>query len=174
LTSLIITHNLFSELPTALTEIPKLTYIDTRINIIDTINKTMRNWFDKRQAESGSFHLLLHGNVFRCTCETIDFIQWISAIKVTFDENEFTCTLSNGSVITTTRVLNDFHRLFKSCNSEIWLHVGIGLLLSFVVCVIPIAIVVNFKWQITYWLFKKFRKIVQKEMKQKVKYNMYV
>jgi hypothetical protein len=44
----------------------------------------MRNWFDKRQAESGSFHLLLHGNVFRCTCETIDFIQWISAIKVKF------------------------------------------------------------------------------------------
>lgn len=174
LTSFIITPNLFSELPTALTEIPKLTYLDARINIIDTINETMRNWFDKRQAKSGSFHLLLHGNVFRCTCETIDFLQWISTTKVTFDECEFMCTLSNGSVITTTRVLNDLHRLFRSCNSEIWLRVGIGLLVSFVVCVIPIPIVVNFKWQITYWLFKKFRKIVQKEMKQKVTYNMYV
>jgi len=95
LTSLIITHNLFSELPTALTEIPKLTYLDARINIIDTINKTMRNWFDKRQTESGSFHLLLHGNVFRCTCETIDFIQWISTTKVTGTSYASKKTFSN-------------------------------------------------------------------------------
>ncbi|CAC5398976.1 unnamed protein product [Mytilus coruscus] len=176
LRKLIMQNNLFDELPTALIPIENLNFLDFSGNILDSINETMRNWLDKQQKKNGTFKIFLRYNIFKCTCETKDFIRWIFETSIEFDEpnKEYKCMLSNGSITTTVKVYQNFHDYFSICNNEIWLRVGIGLLVSFITVTVPLAIIINFKWQITYWFYRKFRKAVEIELKKKFVYDIYL
>lgn len=176
LRKLIMQGNLFDELPTALMPLEKLNFLDFSGNILDSINATMRNWLDKQQKKNGNFKLFLRGNIFKCTCGTKDFIRWLFETNIEFDEpnKQYKCMLSNGSITTTVKVYQKFHDHFSICHNEIWLRVGIGLLVSFITITVPLAIIINFKWQITYWFYRKFRKAVETELKKKFVYDIYL
>lgn len=176
LTSLIMQGNLFNTLPMSLFTLQKLKHLDVSENILDTINKTLRNWLDGQHDTMGSFSLSLSGNIFECRCENADFIEWIFKTNVILDvpNKDYKCLLSNGSVTTTDKVYKEFHRYFGNCNSEMWLKIGIVLLISFTVITIPLALGLNFKWQISYWIYRKFRKVVEKELKHKFRYDIYL
>lgn len=176
LTSLIMQGNLFNTLPMSLLTLQKLKHLDVSGNILDTINKTLRNWLDRQHDTMGSFTLSLSGNIFQCTCDNADFIEWIFQTNVILDvpNKHYKCLLNNGSVTTTDKVYKEFHRYFGSCNSEMWLKIGIALLTSVIVVTIPLALILKFKWQISYWIYRKFRKVVEKELKHKFKYDIYL
>ena len=176
LTSLIMQGNLFNTLPMSLLTLQKIKHLDVSGNILDTINKTLRNWLDGQHDTMGSFSLSLSGNIFECTCDNADFIEWIFKTNVILDvpNKDYKCMLSNGSVTTTDKVYKEFHIYFGSCKSEMWLKIGIVLLISVIVVTIPLALVLNFKWQISYWIYRKFRKVVEKELKDKFKYDIYL
>lgn len=158
LTSLIMQGNLFNTLPMSLLTLQKLKHLDVSGNILDALNKTLRNWLDRQHDTMGSFTLSLSGNIFQCTCDNADFIEWIFQTNVILDvpNKHYMCMLSNGSVTTTDKVYKEFHRYFGSCNSEMWLKIGIALLTSVIVVTIPLALILNFKWQISYWIYRKF------------------
>lgn len=176
LTSLIMQGNLFNTLPVSLLTLQKLKHLDVSENILDTINKALRNMLDGQHETMGSFSLSLSGNVFECTCDNADFIEWIFKTNIILDvpNKDYKYMLSNGSVTTTDKVYKEFHIYFGSCKSEMWLKIGIVLLISVIVVTIPLALVLNFKWQMSYWIYRKFRKVVEKELKHKFKYDIYL
>lgn len=177
LSNLIISNNLLTEIPVAITHLSTLKKLDVSSNKLQSINKTIRNWIDAQNNKSGpKFHLSMYGNIFRCTCKTRHFIQWMFMTKIDFDRNHknYKCKLSNGTEIDIVQVYNRFHEHFSHCNSVFWLRVGIGCLIAFVIFTTPIAIIVNFRWRLTFWVYRKFKRIIQHGMKRKFKYDIYL
>ncbi|CAC5426567.1 unnamed protein product [Mytilus coruscus] len=170
-------NNLLSAIPKAVMSLANLNKLDIRYNRIQTIDQTLRNWLDaKRGSGQLQFHLLIKGNTLKCTCETANFIEWLFQTKVIFDQpnRKYNCTLTNGTEANTLSVYRRFHDHFGDCNNKNWLRIGILLLMSFVVFTIPFAIIFNFRWKITYWIYVNFRKAVEHRLEKKFKYDIYL
>ncbi|CAC5392721.1 unnamed protein product [Mytilus coruscus] len=170
-------YNLFSEIPIAVMTLSKLSHLTLVHNSLQTINSTLRNWFDMQNKRlKTNMTLSLVGNVFKCTCENSDFILWLFHTKIIFDKKNiaFKCSLVNGTITNTRKVYEEFHQLFSHCKSEIWLRVGVCLLVGFVAFTLPIAIVVNFRWRIVYCIYRTFKMVVEKDMKSKFRYDIYL
>ena len=72
------------------------------------------------------------------------------------------------------QVYNRFHDHFSNYSSVFWLRVGIGCLIAFVVFTTSLAIIVNFRWRLTFWVYRKFKRIIQHGMERKFKYDIYL
>lgn len=166
--------NSFTEIPTAVTALSNLEFLDLRNNYIQSINETIRKWLDQQYPRM--LKLYLGGNTFSCTCDTMDFVKWLFTTKTHFDrpQKDFDCRLSNGSVINTLHANTNFHDLFSHCDSETWLQVGIGLIVAFFVCAVPVAIIISYRWKIMFYIYKKFRRVVEKGLRQKCQYDVYL
>ncbi|XP_052070610.1 toll-like receptor 4 isoform X1 [Mytilus californianus] len=170
-------YNLFSEIPIAVMTLSKLSHLTLVHNSLQTINSTFRDWFDMQNKRlKTKLRLNLVGNVFKCTCENSDFILWLFHTKIIFDSKTITfkCSLVNGTITNTRRVYEEFHQLFSDCKSEIWLRVGVCLLVGFIAFTLPIAILVNFRWRIAYCIYRTFKMVVEKDMKSKFRYDIYL
>ncbi|XP_071137699.1 toll-like receptor 4 [Mytilus edulis] len=172
-----IAHNLLSAIPIAMMNLPYLSKLDLSFNRLQTINKTFRDWMDKKSKKyEGTFNLSVEGNSLTCTCETSDFIRWLFSTNVVFDRinKNFSCTLTNGSESNTMDVYRRFHQQFGNCKSKQWLRLGIGLLVAFVIFTVPLAILLNFRWKITYWIYRNFRRVVEHRLERKFNYDIYL
>ncbi|XP_052088313.1 toll-like receptor 13 [Mytilus californianus] len=172
-----IAHNLLPAIPIAVIDLPYLNKLDLSYNRLQTINKTFRDWMDKKsKIYEGTFNLFIEGNSLKCTCETSDFIRWLFNTNVVFDRvnKNFSCTLTNGSGGNTIDVYKRFHEHFSNCNSKHWLLVGIGLLVAFVIFTVPFAVIFNFRWKITFWIYRKFKRVVEHKLEKKFNYDIYL
>ncbi|XP_052070915.1 uncharacterized protein LOC127709212 isoform X5 [Mytilus californianus] len=170
-------YNLFSEIPIAVMTLSKLSHLTLVHNSLQTINSTLRDWFDMQNKRiKTKLTLNLVGNVLKCTCENSNFILRLFHTKIIFDNKNITfkCSLVNGTITNTRRVYEEFHQLFSDCKSEIWLRVGVCLLVGFIAFTLPIAILVNFRWRIAYCIYRTFKKVVEKDMKSKFRYDIYL
>ncbi|CAG2240986.1 unnamed protein product [Mytilus edulis] len=172
-----IAHNLLPAIPIAVMNLPFLIKLDISYNRLQTINKTFRDWMDeKSKIYGGTFNLSVEGNSLTCTCETSGFIRWLFSTDVIFDRvnKNFSCTLTNGSESNTVDVHRKFHQHFGNCKSKSWLRLGIGLLVAFVIFTVPLAILLNFRWKITYWIYRNFRRVVEHRLERKFNYDIYL
>ncbi|XP_021375441.1 trophoblast glycoprotein-like [Mizuhopecten yessoensis] len=100
--------------------LPNLTDIDLRNNKITYLRKKARTWLDLMNSRSErNIRILMYGNPFACTCDTMEFVFWICDTSVMLDHhNNYTCVLPNGS-IAILRHVNDNYQLFLgNCNQE--------------------------------------------------------
>ncbi|CAG2240993.1 unnamed protein product [Mytilus edulis] len=170
-----IAHNLLQSIPIAMMNLPYLSKLDISYNRLQTINKTFRDWMDEK-SYGGIFHLSIEGNSLKCTCDTSDFIRWIFSTDVVFDRvnKNFSCTLTNGSESNTVVIYRRFHEHFGNCNNKNWLRLGIGLLVAFVVVTVPFSVILNFRWKITFWIYRNFKRVVEDRLEKKFNYDIYL
>ncbi|XP_076078420.1 toll-like receptor 2 type-2 [Mytilus galloprovincialis] len=170
-----IAHNLLPAIPIAVMNLPHLSKLDISYNRLQTINKTFRDWIDEK-SYGGIFYLSIEGNSLKCTCDTSDFIMWLFGTNVVFDRanKNFSCTLTNGSESNTVVVYRRFHELFSNCNSKSWLRLGIGLLVAFVIFTVPLAVIFNFRWKITFWMYRNFKRVVEDRLERKYNHDIYL
>ncbi|CAC5399147.1 TLR2 [Mytilus coruscus] len=175
--NLSISYNLLDDIPKAVLSLSNLQLLDIRNNFIQSINETVHKWLEQQNLKYGNtFQLFLKGNRLRCTCDTLEFVKWITKTNISLDKpkRDYWCTLRNGTYMTISEVMQKYHELFIDCNSGHWLRIGIALLTSFVVLTIPVALVVNFRWQLAYWIYRRFRLVIEERMKSKSKYDIYI
>ncbi|VDI57330.1 Hypothetical predicted protein [Mytilus galloprovincialis] len=169
--------NLFSEVPIAVHTLTNLEVLNLERNNLQTINETFQQFFDLRNDRiKASFQLKLSGNVFRCNCETSGFVLWISKTRIKLDKpaRNYTCQLGNGTYTTTQKAAEHFHEFYGNCENETWLRVGICLLVIFITFTTPIAVIVNFRWRIAYWVYRVFKRVVENDLRSKFKYDIYL
>ncbi|CAC5413473.1 unnamed protein product [Mytilus coruscus] len=169
--------NLFSEVPIAVHTLKNLEVLNLEHNNLQTINETFQQLFDLRNERiKASFQLKLSGNVFRCNCENSDFVLWISKTRIKLDKpaRNYTCQLENGTYTNTQKAANYFHEFYGNCENEMWLRVGICLLVIFITFTTPIAVIVNFRWRIAYWVYRVFKRVVENDLRSKLKYYIYL
>ncbi|XP_052066446.1 toll-like receptor 4 [Mytilus californianus] len=175
--NLSISYNLLYDIPKAVLSLSNLQLLDIHNNFIQSINETVRKWLEQQNLKYGNtFQLFLKGNRLKCTCDTRDFLEWITKTNISLDipKRGYRCTLRNGTDMTIPEVMQKYHELFIDCNSGHWLRIGIALLISFVVLTIPLALAVNFRWQLAYWIYRRFRLVIEERMKLKSKYDIYI
>ncbi|CAC5413475.1 TLR8 [Mytilus coruscus] len=169
--------NLFSEVPIALNTLTNLEILNLEHNNLQTINETFQQLFDLRNERiQASFQLKLSGNLFRCNCKNSDFVLWISKTRIKLDKpaRNYTCQLENGTYTNTQKAAENFHEFYGNCLNEMWLRVGICLLMIFITFTTPIAVIVNFRWRIAYWVYRVFKRVVENDLRSKLKYDIYL
>ncbi|XP_052073775.1 toll-like receptor 4 [Mytilus californianus] len=168
-------HNYLNNIPSVIADLRNLGFLDLTGNRIFTVFPNFTSWFDSQGTKNTTFHLQLHGNDFSCSCEHQDFIRWLNTTKITLDNvKSYKCRLANGSITTTQVVLQNFHSLFSNCYATTWLHIGISIIISAFIIILPTAVIFNFRWRIIFFCYRKFRRIVENNMNLSYEYDVFV
>ncbi|XP_021372814.1 toll-like receptor 2 [Mizuhopecten yessoensis] len=153
--------NFFNDFPAGLYILPNLTNIDLRNNKLNYIRKKAMTWLDMMDSRpEHNIRILMYGNPFACTCDTLEFVFWIYDTNVMLDHHtNYTCVLPNGS-IAMLRHVNDNYQLFLgNCNHESFLIVfaisGMSILLLFLVIS---SFLFKYRWKVQYFFWRKFKK----------------
>ena len=175
LVNLNLSENSFSQIPEGVTQLPELKSLNMTGNRLYTIENVLTTWFDHQQRKHGVFNLSININELYCSCENRDFVLWLGTTNVRLDKNgSYTCRLINGSLIATSIILQHFHDLFAHCDANIWLRIGIILIISFFVVFIPVTVIFNFRWRIILFVYRTFRKFIENRMNLTYTYDVYV
>nr|QNQ79674.1 toll-like receptor [Anadara sativa] len=150
--------NSLNTIPSHILNSENLTVIDLSHNGIMGLNKTITDILDKKNSKlRGSLSIHLYGNTFLCTCDYMDFIQWIYETHVRLENKEnYICTLSNGTRSTTEAVRRQFHDIFSECKSTFWLTFSIVFVCVFMLILIGSIICFRLRWRIQYFFYRHF------------------
>ncbi|XP_063397727.1 toll-like receptor 3 [Mytilus trossulus] len=175
LATLRLSHNYLNNVPSAIEDLRNLRSLDLTGNRIFTVFPNFTSWFHSQRTINTTFHLQILGNDFSCSCEHQGFIRWLNTTKITLDKvKSYKCRLANGSSTTTQVVLHNFHSLFTNCYATTWLYIGISIVISAFIIILPTAVIFNFRWRILFFLYRKFRKIVESNMNLSYEYDVFV
>ncbi|XP_071172991.1 toll-like receptor 4 [Mytilus edulis] len=172
LTYLNLSNNLFRTIPLAITKLPNLKELDMTNNLLTNINSTFQNFF---RGMGQGFKLYLDNNAFVCDCTNSDFILWLNNKHVTLDANgTYKCILQNSKENDTHYAFLHFNHLYAGCNSKLWLKAVLGLFLTFIAIFFPFTLVYSFRWRISFYLYKRFRNSLEKDICVNFKYDVFV
>nr|WBP49909.1 Toll-like receptor protein [Mimachlamys nobilis] len=93
----------------------------------------------------------LYGNKLQCSCETLDFLKWLSDNKAMFDHfRNYECQFPNDTRIT----FADFDKMLidlkKSCYNYTGLIAGVTSSLVLIIAFIVSGIVYRYRWKLRY------------------------
>jgi hypothetical protein len=175
LVNLKLSENNFRQIPGGVTQLPELKSLNIIFNRLYTIPNKLTTWFDQQQRKHGEFNLSININELYCSCENRDFVLWLGTTKVSLDKNgNYSCRLRNGTLVATSIILEQFHDLFSHCDAITWLRIGIIIIISFFVIFIPVTVIFNFRWRITIFVYRTFRKFIENSMNLTYTYDVYV
>ena len=67
-----------------------------------------------------------------------------------------------------------YHELFSKCDASFLIQVGAALLVAFSVGVLVVALIFNFRWRIAYYIYRKFKLVLESDMELNFRYDAYV
>ncbi|XP_076466677.1 toll-like receptor 4 isoform X2 [Babylonia areolata] len=125
---LILDQNRFESIPVDISLLTDLEDLDLRDNLIHILSRTDTQTLD-RLAANHTLTLRLRGNPLSCTCQALDMVRWLGTTTVRldgevndgfdddYDDNgrDFPCTLEDGSMSSTRRVLAEWEGHWRRC-----------------------------------------------------------
>ncbi|XP_033733368.1 toll-like receptor 4 [Pecten maximus] len=152
-----LTLNFLSGFPRGLLKMANLTHIDLRFNKLLFLDKAARDWLNERSKETG-ITVLMDGNPFTCTCDTMEFVSWIITTKVNFHYGHppnYNCTLKDGSIVNIKHVYDNLDDFFGDCNDHLfWLQFSISAISLLVLSLVLAVICHTFRWRILYFFYR--------------------
>ncbi|CAC5423792.1 TLR2 [Mytilus coruscus] len=176
ITHLNMSNNLFRTIPTFVTKLQKLEFLDLSNNLITSIDDNVRLWLDK-MIHSNRFPILnLDNNAFICSCDTLDFLLWFENTNVTFyNGGNYTCIMSkNKQQLLLREVSNNTKKYFADCKATVWVYVGIALVASAFGIFVPLSLLYNYRWNIILYMYRKVRRVVEKNLHKNYMYDAYI
>ena len=109
-----LSNNMFQIIPETLTNFISIVQLDISFNHLTTIQTIVREWISTQIERLGHYDLYLKSNALICSCESADFILWISVSEVNFDNaGNYTCLVrgrgGNDVANYTKNVLEDYN-----------------------------------------------------------------
>ncbi|XP_063416634.1 toll-like receptor 2 [Mytilus trossulus] len=173
ITHLNMSNNLFRTIPNFVTKLQKLKSLDLSNNLITSIDDNIRIWLNKMTRSHPI--LYLDNNAFVCSCDTLDFLLWFDNTNVTFyNGDNYTCTFSKNKQILLKEVAKNTNKYFADCKATLWLHVGIILVASAFGIFVPLSLLYNYRWNIILYMYRKVRRVVEKNLHENYIYDAYV
>lgn len=118
--------NKFTNVPIDVTEFSQLEYIDISNNVINYIEKTQRDQMDNLYSKTHKLGINLDGNMLVCSCETLDFLTWLTKTRVTVSGiNNTLCVDAKGRSSNISDVIQNLDVYTTSCISKFWLIISI-------------------------------------------------
>ncbi|XP_076077987.1 toll-like receptor 4 [Mytilus galloprovincialis] len=172
-----LSHNMLESVPEVLLSFKSITELDVSYNLLTTLKRSIRNWIDKQYQKHGQFRLYLNKNSFICSCDTKDFILWISKNKAILDQNgNYTCLVpkDNGRTNYTENIVNSYQEYFVECDDKIWLKIGSSLLASLIFIIICATLCYNLRRRIIFWFYRTLRRMQEEAINVNFEYDVYV
>ncbi|XP_076111086.1 toll-like receptor 4 [Mytilus galloprovincialis] len=175
ITHLNMSNNLFRAIPTFVTKLHKLEYLDLSYNLIVSINDTMRRWLNN-VSSNRKFVLDLNNNDLVCSCDTLDFLLWMEKNKeIFYNRDNYTCTMTKENrQVPLKEVIPNKKRYFSYCEKNMWLtYLGISVASAFGIFV-AIFLLYSYRWKIILYMYRKVRRVVEKNLHENYMYDAYV
>lgn len=154
-------NNKFQALPTALSSISNLQQLDLSTNTFTDFNQKEMKIIDRWMITNDKgkpFRLLLAGNNFQCTCETVLFINWLYERRDYVDyHGDYNCFLSNGSRSSVHRFVKHLTNFEVKCVSETYLVISVVSSLTLFLLVLLLAITYRYRSNLRYWLYTRLQ-----------------
>ena len=132
----------------------KVHTMDISNNLLVQLSREVRDQVDGLRAISNNFSMNLNGNPFQCSCDTLDFLQWILSRRSVFAYfDQYTCIFQSS-----VRSFEELHHmlgdLYFQCATHLIVKATAGFL-SFVVLIIAVSLVLyRHKWDVKFFCLK--------------------
>ncbi|CAC5394509.1 TLR2 [Mytilus coruscus] len=172
-----LSHNMLESVPDVLISFESVIELDLSYNLLTTLKRSIRNWIEKQYEKHGQFRLYLNKNSFICSCDTKDFILWISKNKAMLDQKgNYTCWMpvDKGRTNYTGNIVNAYQDYFVECDDKIWLEIGSSLLASIIFIIICATLCYNLRRRIIFWFYRTLRRMQEESVNVNFEYDVYV
>ncbi|XP_052093519.1 toll-like receptor 4 [Mytilus californianus] len=160
LLKLILSNNILTEINLNFTKFSKLNYIDLSGNRIRYLERRTTQELDELNIRStDELELLLQGNLFECSCDSLHFIEWLYLTNVMLDNGgNYSCRYFDGSYKRTAFAFHNLHALKTKCVSKVWLIFSVVFSVLLIMIIIASGVVYKYRVTLQYWYLTIRRK----------------
>ena len=142
--------NLLKTFEVDLSHMNQLHALNLQNNQLETISQSARKVFDK-QARALNFTLNLRKNNFKCDCENLDFIKWISESPVKFQSfRNYVCYFKDRTKGNLTNAASIYQTLAEECTNYTPVIVSSTAALVLILSLTAAAVVYRYRWNLRY------------------------
>lgn len=147
--------NKLDEWPIRMNHMKKLEELDLSLNSISVLSK--QNMDDLKLLASHKLKKVnLVGNPLICTCNSFQFLLWLSDSTITtifHDIHKYKCILSNNSAIPIGNISVFVERMNKECSTYTFAIVGASVLIVLFMVLTSLRIMYRYRWSLRYWYY---------------------
>ncbi|XP_061168842.1 toll-like receptor 4 [Saccostrea echinata] len=180
LSVLYLNNNALETFIVELSHMNNLSKVDLSNNQISTIGASVRSIVSKMVGKNRHFEFNLLQNPIHCTCENLDFLEWMLKSKVIFPKlSEYKCVFANASDTTLQDLAKTVKNMRVTCDTYLTLIVITTLVLFTVLTIITTAILNRYRWRLRYLFYLAKRRYtevqyVSKEADKLFRYDAFI
>ncbi|CAC5408990.1 TLR13 [Mytilus coruscus] len=146
--------NLLDDLSFQISHMQNLSHLDLSKNRFSSLNSTARGQLETIIKSNPNLTVNLSDNPLICSCDTIQFIKWMSQTKIKFTKlQSYKCKLYNGN----TELLKEPKRVYeileKKCSSYTALIVVLSIFVIFFVLILLCGLVYRHRWTLRFMYY---------------------
>ncbi|XP_033760897.1 toll-like receptor 4 [Pecten maximus] len=151
LKSLTLADNRLTCVPNTIKYLTNLSALDITSNLISSLEDHERLVLENHRLKCPNFKLLLKGNPFECSCQTVNFIEWIYTTKLSLDDpRNYMCTDRTGVSMKMVFFYNNLPAFRETCVDRTWLIFSICASILFVLVLVTVAVGYRYRVSINY------------------------
>ena len=141
----------------------KLDLVDLSHNNLLCLSRSASRSLDRLQLhrnKSGSISIDMTGNLLSCSCECLEFFQWVEKTRVdVVHYRNYSCIFKNGDIWQLNRLHTLVARLESECYSTLWLDLYISLVLLIYTSISILTVTYRVRHEIKYvWIKMKMNR----------------
>jgi Leucine-rich repeat (LRR) protein len=118
LEELYMNNNIIEDVVFEIIHMKNLSYFDLSNNRLPFLNDDVRKQPETVHISNKNIRVDISGNHLQCTCDTLDFLQWISTTDIVFNNlNKTNCQLKNKTTVSLLNANLLFTTLSIECSS---------------------------------------------------------
>jgi Leucine-rich repeat (LRR) protein len=167
LEELYVTINGMATFDVSLNHMPRIHHLDLSQNQLRTLPKYVRDHLD-RMTLTHNVTVNMTFNPIACTCENMDFLNWVKESKVQFGpQDDYYCQLqlADGSLRRMEDLMATIEQLQRTCGSYVGMLVGATACSVLLIAFLLMALAYRFRWKLRY-LYYASRLALQRRSRQ--------
>ncbi|CAC5380972.1 unnamed protein product [Mytilus coruscus] len=146
-----LSENTFESIGFYIGHLKSLKYLNLKNNRISYLSASAILQLDSIGILNKNFTIDLCQNDFLCTCETINFVQWLVSPTVgLIGKKNYTCQLSDLTLVSLENIDELYDTLSKDCMSKIPIIVALVASVSSVLIFICSGLIYRYRWKLRY------------------------
>ncbi|XP_071126444.1 toll-like receptor 4 [Mytilus edulis] len=146
--------NLLEDLSFQISHMQNLSYLDLSTNRFSSLNSTVRGQLETIIKSNPNLTVNLSNNPLICSCDTIQFIKWMSQTKIRFTKiQSYKCRLYNDNNELLKEPKRVYEILKKKCSSYTALLVVLSIFIIFFVVVLLCGLVYRHRWKLRFMYY---------------------
>ncbi|XP_063432698.1 toll-like receptor 4 [Mytilus trossulus] len=147
-----ISNNMLDNITFDISHMDHLIYLDISNNRLSSLPKSFRDQLKQKfNHQNGKLKVDISENAFRCACDNVDFVQWVSTYHTHLVNLHLTnCYLKNRTIVNMGEAQFLYAVLKKECSSYTALIIGIVILIAFFGSIVLWGLIYRHRWKIRY------------------------